>query len=80
MGMFDTVKLECPGCHESTEVQSKAGPREMNMYVFHTAPAEVLLDLSTKEIRCVNCNAPLKVKFHYMATVEVVTENLWRTT
>ena len=46
MGMYDSVEVICPHCHESTRLQSKAGNCMLETYRLDNAPLSVLGDLA----------------------------------
>jgi transcription elongation factor Elf1 len=56
MGMFDTVKFNCPQCGADQSIQSKAGPCWMEQFTVHDAPEEVMRDLFQQHVACSNCN------------------------
>jgi predicted RNA-binding Zn-ribbon protein involved in translation (DUF1610 family) len=55
MGMFDTVYVECPGCGEEVEMQTKTGPCLLGQYSLDSAPPEVLLGVANEPECCPEC-------------------------
>lgn len=55
MGMFDSVMVQCPGCGEKVEFQSKAGTCLLEIYEDHVPP-EIAADLHGKTRVCEGCN------------------------
>jgi uncharacterized Zn-finger protein len=72
MGMFDTVKMNCPSCGKEIEVQSKAGECVMAEYDINNAPAVILLDVSSKIIECDECNERFRLNFEYRTRIDFV--------
>ena len=69
MGMFDTVKVQCPKCGHINSVQSKAGPCDLKEYPSYRVPLEIAGDLDGEESRCDECGAEfvLRVPFETVA-------------
>lgn len=55
MGMFDTVKVQCPKCGHINSVQSKAGPCDLKEYPSYRVPLEMAGDLNGDESSCEEC-------------------------
>ena len=62
MGMFDTVRLQCPYCDQMTEEQTKSGPCMLHTYTLKTAPAGVMAGI-TGPICCQECGKTFMVDY-----------------
>lgn len=70
MGCFDTIILRCPSCRSRMEIQSKAGPCNLDTYTLSSCPPAILGDLHDYTDQCVNCNRSFVIKVQCLATVE----------
>lgn len=61
MGMFDSVNFRCPECRGTVEVQSKAGPCNLENYSEDEVPAKVAADIVGEEAWCEACKRSWKV-------------------
>ena len=71
MGMFDTVKIDCPRCGEYFEKQSKWGPCELKEFYVDNAPLSILDHLTQMDLRCPICDTPIKIHVQKMVTIRV---------
>jgi phage terminase large subunit GpA-like protein len=46
MGVYDSVKVPCPGCGEEQWCQSKSGPCELKEFPLSSAPDDVMLNVN----------------------------------
>jgi transcription elongation factor Elf1 len=68
MGMFDTVRFDCPRCDAPVEVQSKAAECTLTDFYSLTpfdasvvVPDRVAEDVKGRFVRCDDCEATFKV-------------------
>lgn len=71
MGMFDTVKLRCPYCGETTEEQTKSGPCMLKTYTLNNAPISVMGGI-LGEVKCEHCEEIFKVETEVKPKYRVV--------
>lgn len=62
MGLYKTVLITCPECHDVTEAQSKAGPEGSDIYEIEDAPLDILIDLQHQVIKCHTCQHYMKIQ------------------
>lgn len=72
MGMYDTVRVECPKCGVDVEFQSKAGDCYLREYRQDNVPSEIALDIAKDYQCCSNCNTEIKVTPKLRSFVEVI--------
>lgn len=75
MGMFDSVKGNCPSCQKEVELQSKAGKRLLASYSLNKIPVEIAGDLNLKwdelQNKCEHCGAKFVLRVNNLPkTVE----------
>lgn len=63
MGMFDSVKIDCPSCGATVEFQSKAGRCNLDEFSDEDVPLVIALDIVGDVETCVHCNKEFKIKF-----------------
>ena len=61
MGMFDTVKFECPNCHKPIDIQSKAGICGLNDYRWTKVPIAIVADMMGDRPICEHCQSKLVI-------------------
>jgi DNA-directed RNA polymerase subunit RPC12/RpoP len=69
MGMFNTVKIDCPHCGEETEEQSKGGSCSLKRTKLEDAEVSDIMSVSNWPRECYNCRG----KYIVRAKVSVVT-------
>lgn len=52
MGMFDEVRVTCPGCGADVHFQSKAGACSGSTFDVHSVPLEIAKDLDGESVWC----------------------------
>lgn len=67
MGMFDSVLLSCPKCHNAVEFQSKAGKCTLHTYTSNQVPIEIAIDINGDTTVCENCG--------YVVTASITPES-----
>ena len=79
MGMFDTVRIECPLCKYVNEFQSKIGECTLETYDIDNAPLLLIADLNDDgkkdRLLCSQCYAKIEVAVQFMVTVKVKGDN-----
>ncbi len=60
MGMFDSLYVQCPSCHEPIEFQSKAGPCGCDNYTILDCPPAIAGDLIGDSEKC-KCGHEVKL-------------------
>lgn len=55
MGMFDTVRFECPNCGTVIEEQSKAGDLNCDEFPATAVPAAIAASLDGEVVSCSQC-------------------------
>lgn len=72
MGCFDSVRVKCPHCDQTNELQSKAGGCFLGVYTLHECPAPILLDIEGAHA-CAheNCGRPFHVHVAVMTQATV---------
>lgn len=60
MGMFDSLYVQCPACHESIEFQSKAGRCHCDDYTVLDCPPAIAGDLIGEAKKC-KCGSEVKL-------------------
>ena len=76
MGMFDTVKFDCPDCKETISEQTKSGPCNLNEYFAHAVPLSIAGCLDGDVLSCPLCRKDWRVRVASTKTVplELVAE------
>jgi transcription elongation factor Elf1 len=69
MGMFDTVKFECPACGEETSFQTKDGECTLKTYGLKNMPGAIAEGLKNKSIYCNHCE--ISIGFETFVEVRV---------
>jgi transcription elongation factor Elf1 len=81
MGMFDSIKIQCPVCRHDSVFQSKAGPCSLNKYTLYSAPLAVVADLQEDgkcgHVKCEHCEVQLGIEVQFLANVVVKHDNDW---
>ena len=62
MGMYDTVRFECPNCHKYLYEQSKAGKCGCTGYDRKSVPIEIAKSLEDDVISCDGCGKSYKMQ------------------
>ena len=70
MGMFDSVRVNCPECNNMVEFQSKAGACDLIDYNLYNAPSSILGDLHNESVACHKCGRFVTIKVQTIARVE----------
>lgn len=56
MGLFDSVYVDCPGCNQPVEFQSKADPDPYcRVFKIEDAPTDILIDILNSPEYCQKC-------------------------
>lgn len=61
MGMYDTVKIECPNCKGELYKQSKSGDCMLKEYTIDKVPANIASSLISNPIICYYCNYEITI-------------------
>lgn len=72
MGMYDTVRVECPKCGADVGFQSKAGDCYLREYRQDNVPSEIALDIAKDSNWCQNCGTQVMVEPKLRSFVEVI--------
>ncbi len=62
MGMFDSVMVACPDCHNPVEFQSKSGDCTLQTYCLEDAPDRVLDGIYGDIEHCSECRTTFGVE------------------
>lgn len=72
MGMYDVVNIPCPNCGNRIQVQSKAGPCDLESYFIYSepvAPPKVLADLDGLGFECSQCGVVVRVRVQVVVSI-----------
>ncbi|MHA2066687.1 MAG: hypothetical protein ACXABY_20130 [Candidatus Thorarchaeota archaeon] len=63
MGVFDSVRFDCPNCkaEKAIEAQSKAGECSLRLFDPRNVPVEIAVDLFNQNVYCYQCNHTYKI-------------------
>jgi len=73
MGMFDTVKLECPACGEETSFQTKDGECTLETYSLKNISGSIAEGLKYKDVHCNYCQVAIRFETYVEVHVKAVT-------
>ncbi len=76
MGMFDTVRFECPKCKSTVEHQSKAGKCDLIDYPERGVPLAIAADISGESAFCSNCQTEWRVCGLPITTISMYLEKV----
>lgn len=72
MGMFDTIRFDCPFCGGIIEEQSKAGDCLLLTHISEDGvPPEIARSLDGETVHCFRCKGKFKVKSDEIKTVHL---------
>lgn len=75
MGMYDTVRANCPKCNNVVDFQSKSGDCRLELFEPHDVPLAVALDVHEQVEECSGCGyaVTLRMAVPIKSIVMVVT-------
>ena len=62
MGLFDSVRFECPLCAQPIIVQSKAGACLLDQYDAGAVPDPIADDIADDDAYCVRCDESFRIR------------------
>jgi hypothetical protein len=78
MGVFDTIKFDCPVCEEKLKIQTKAGKCMLTTYTLEQLEKDptiryrlsILDDISGRKVKCTNCDYEVQINVFINADVK----------
>lgn len=70
MGVYNTIKINCPNCDNILRFQTKSGSCILTEYHITNVPKRELRGIMGKERKCNNCGKNIKIKDLYEEKVD----------